>query len=141
MATLEPQVRVVRQVRGYLAVGAVEALPEVVELAADIVGTAEGAAHRGSRGRPRRAFEEPMPRVGKADAGRDEDLATLQRCPEALEDGEDVGMGIDPAAGVEDVAAPYAAHGSHKGIAHGGVGPARERTQVVDRLPGRLGRG
>jgi hypothetical protein len=124
-ASLEAQVRVARQMGGYVAVGTLQAPREVRELGVGIGGAAEGAADRDPCCGPRGPFQETAARIGEADAGRDEDLATLERSPEALEDGEDVGAWIDPAAGVEDVAASHAAHGAHGSIAHGRVGPAR----------------
>ncbi len=133
LTALDPGGRVAGQVGGHLAPGPVEACGQVADLRLGIERTVQGAADSQARGVPGLATQQALPRVGVADAGRDEHVVPLEPGPEGIKRRKDIGTAVGNApSGVEGMAPPGRAHELGRRVGHAGLVPIFGTAEIVE---------
>ena len=93
----------------------------------------QGATDGQACGIPGLSTQQPLPRVGIADAGRNEHVAPLEPGSEGIEGREDIGAAVGhTASGVEGMTLPSRPHELGRRIDHTGLVPVLDATEVVE---------
>ena len=124
ISAFDPGGRIVGQVGGDLAPGAIQPGSKIAHLRLGIRRPVERATDGQACGVPCLAAQQALPGIGVAHAGRDEHVAPLQPGAEGFEGCEDVGAVVgDPAGVIEGMALPGGTEKFGWRVGHAGFGP------------------